>query len=92
MSIPLSFLKGLPSPPPGTSLGDLLTELVTDSGKFNTLLDCLCSTTEAAIHLPNRLRPPLCLIEKWSGGVEGGLQRFRGPSWQVWYVYPVISL
>ena len=60
MSIPLSFLKGLPSPPPGTSLGDLLAELVTDSGKFNTLLDCLCSTTEAAIHSPNRLRPPLC--------------------------------
>jgi acyl-coenzyme A synthetase/AMP-(fatty) acid ligase len=59
MSIPLSFLKGLPCPPPGTSLGDLLSELVTDSGKFNTLLDCLCSTTEAAIHSPDPLRPPL---------------------------------
>jgi len=60
MSIPLSFLKGLPSPPPGTSLGDLLAELVTDSGKFNTLLDCLCSTTDAALYSPDPLRPPLC--------------------------------
>jgi Acyl-CoA synthetases (AMP-forming)/AMP-acid ligases II len=59
MSIPLSFLNGLPSPPPGTSLGDLLAELVTDSGKFNTLLDCLCSTTEAALHSPDPLRPSL---------------------------------
>jgi acyl-coenzyme A synthetase/AMP-(fatty) acid ligase len=59
MSIPLSFIRALSSPQAGTSLGDYLAEHVTDSGKVNTLLDCLCSTSEPAIHSPDQSRPAL---------------------------------
>lgn len=59
MSIPLSFTRAFPSPRVGQSLGDSLAEHVTDSGRVNTLLDCLCSTSAPAVHSPDQSRPPL---------------------------------
>lgn len=59
MSIPLSFTRALPNPSAGSSLGDHLAEHVTDSGRINTLLDCLCSTAEPAVHSPDPSRAPL---------------------------------
>jgi acyl-coenzyme A synthetase/AMP-(fatty) acid ligase len=59
MTIPLSFLNNLSSPPVGTSLGDTLAERITNSGKVNSLLDCLCSTSNAAIHSSDQSRRPL---------------------------------
>lgn len=59
MSIPLSLLHRLPSPAAHSSLGDLIAQTVTDSVKVNSLLDCLCTTTEPAIHSPEASRPPL---------------------------------
>lgn len=59
MSIPLGFTSALDSPRTGTSLGDHLAEHVTDSGRVNTLLDCLCSTSEPAIHSPDQSRQSL---------------------------------
>ncbi|KAJ6474655.1 acetyl-CoA synthetase-like protein [Mycena vitilis] len=57
-SIPLTFLRGLHSTPPATSLGDVLAENVVSSG-LSTLLDCLPSTSGPALYSPDLSRPPL---------------------------------
>jgi acyl-coenzyme A synthetase/AMP-(fatty) acid ligase len=59
MSIPLAFLRDLPAPPPGTSLGDLLAHTVTDNNRIRTLLDCLPCTDGPAIFSPDPSRAPL---------------------------------
>jgi acyl-coenzyme A synthetase/AMP-(fatty) acid ligase len=81
MSIPLSFVSTLASPRAGTSLGDHLAEQVTDSGKINTLLDCLCSTSEPAIHSPDQSRPPLrhCDIHDFVAKFALPYRASRGP-------------
>ncbi|KAJ6561109.1 acetyl-CoA synthetase-like protein [Mycena vulgaris] len=56
--IPLTFLRGLPSPPPATSLGDLLAQSVASSD-ITTLLDCLPSTSAPALYSPDLSRQPL---------------------------------
>ncbi|KAJ7493280.1 acetyl-CoA synthetase-like protein [Mycena galericulata] len=56
--IPLTFLRGLPSPPPNTSLGDLLSESVASSD-ITTLFDCLPSTSSPALYSPDPSRQPL---------------------------------
>jgi acyl-coenzyme A synthetase/AMP-(fatty) acid ligase len=57
--IPLQFLYSLPTPPQGSSLGDLLARTVTDNGRVNTLLDCIPNTDAPAIFPPDTTRPPL---------------------------------
>ncbi|KAJ7607839.1 acetyl-CoA synthetase-like protein [Mycena polygramma] len=57
-SIPLTFLRGLHSTPPATSLGDVLAENVVSSG-LSTLLDCLPSTSGPALYSPDLSRPSL---------------------------------
>ncbi|KAJ7708845.1 acetyl-CoA synthetase-like protein [Mycena rosella] len=57
-SIPLTFLRGLPSPSPTTSLGDLLADSVASSD-ITTLLDCLPSTSAPALYSPDLSRQPL---------------------------------
>jgi len=81
MSIPLSFISTLPSPPAGASLGDHLAKHVTDSGKANTLLDCLCSTSEPAVHSPDQSRPFLrhCDIYKFVSKFALPYAASRGP-------------
>ncbi len=59
MSIPLEFIRSLPSPAIDSSLGDLLAEHVTDNGRITSFLDCLCSTTTPALYSPNTMREPL---------------------------------
>ncbi|RDB18500.1 putative peroxisomal-coenzyme A synthetase [Hypsizygus marmoreus] len=59
MAIPLSFLRSSIAPgPAGAHLGELLTKNIRGSG-VETLLDCLCTTAEPAIHSPDPSRPPL---------------------------------
>jgi hypothetical protein len=57
--IPLQFLYTLPSPPKGSSLGDLLAHTVTDNGRMKTLLDCIPNTDAPAIFSPDTSRLPL---------------------------------
>lgn len=59
MSIPLEFIRSLPLPPAGVSLGDLIAEHVTDSGRITTFLDCMPSTEKAALYSPDMTREPL---------------------------------
>ncbi|TBU54904.1 acetyl-CoA synthetase-like protein [Dichomitus squalens] len=59
MSVPLAFLGDLSDPAQGVSLGDQLAEVVTDSGRVSTLLDCLCSTEAPVLWSTDSLRPPL---------------------------------
>jgi acyl-coenzyme A synthetase/AMP-(fatty) acid ligase len=59
MSIPLSFLRASLTPTTSHSLGDSFAALITSSCKINSLLDCLCSTSEPAIHSSDPSRPPL---------------------------------
>jgi len=67
MSVPLSFLHDHSLVPTTTrSLGDTLTDLITSSGKVNSLLDCLCSTSEPAIHSPDTSRSSLRHEELYS--------------------------
>lgn len=56
--IPLTFLRGLPSPSPSTSLGDLLAANVQTSD-ISSLLDCLPSTSGPALYSPDLSRQPL---------------------------------
>lgn len=64
MSIPLDFVIRLPTPPAGTSLGDLVAEHVTDCGRVKTFLDCIPTTTDVALYSPDTSREPLlhCMI------------------------------
>ncbi|KAJ6605825.1 AMP-dependent synthetase and ligase [Mycena sp. CBHHK59/15] len=55
---PLSFLRRLPAPPPGISLGDALAAALAAS-PVASLLDCLPDTPAPAIHAPDLSRPPL---------------------------------
>lgn len=57
MSIPLSFLRPPLTLQAGTSLGESISQRIT--GKVITLLDCLPSTAEPAIHSPDPTRRPL---------------------------------
>ncbi|KAJ7075250.1 acetyl-CoA synthetase-like protein [Mycena belliarum] len=57
-SIPLAFLGALPSPPPASSLGDLLADSVAGSN-IASLLDCLPATPAPALFSPDPARPPL---------------------------------
>lgn len=59
MSIPLGFVGSLPAPSEGVSLGDLLAEHVTDSGRVPTFLDCIPTTTLPAVYSPDTTREPL---------------------------------
>lgn len=56
---PLSYLLGIPQPAPGVSLGDHLAAIITDSGRYRTLIDLLPSTNDRAIISPDFARPPL---------------------------------
>ncbi|KAJ7861881.1 acetyl-CoA synthetase-like protein [Mycena leptocephala] len=58
MSLPLSFLRAIPLPTVGSSLGDSLADAISES-KVTTLLDCLASTSAPAIHSPDPARRPL---------------------------------
>ena len=58
-AFPLSYLLDLPQPAPGVSLGDYLAEIITDSGRYRTLIDLLPSTNDRAIISPDFARPPL---------------------------------
>ncbi|KDQ58575.1 hypothetical protein JAAARDRAFT_155112 [Jaapia argillacea MUCL 33604] len=59
MNTPLCFLHTLPAPPHGSSLGDHLADHLFQSGRYNTLLDCLCSTDSPALWSPEPSQPPL---------------------------------
>lgn len=59
MSIPLAFIGSLPAPSEGVSLGDLVAEHVTDSGRITTFLDCIPTTTTPAVYSPDTAREPL---------------------------------
>lgn len=59
MSAPLSFLRNDVTLPAGTSLGEFLSERITDSDAVHTLVHCLCSTSEPAIHSTDSSTPPL---------------------------------
>ena len=59
MSIPLEWIGTLPTPPEGLSLGDLLAERVTDSGRVTNFLDCMPTTTKPALYSPDTSREPL---------------------------------
>lgn len=59
MAIPLDFVGSLPAPSAGVSLGDLVAEHVTDSGRVQTFLDCIPTTSKPALHSPSITREPL---------------------------------
>ena len=59
MSIPLEFVNSLPAPAEGSSLGDLVAEHVTDTGRFTTFLDCMPNTDKPALYSPDSTREPL---------------------------------
>ena len=61
MTIPLSFLANIPSPPPELSLGEHIAETIERSGSVATLLDCLCTADTPALWSPeaDACRPPL---------------------------------
>jgi acyl-coenzyme A synthetase/AMP-(fatty) acid ligase len=62
MSIPLAFLRASSTPITSTtsdSLGESFAALISSSGTINSLLDCLCSTSEPAIYFSNASWPPL---------------------------------
>ena len=58
MSIPFSHLRAR-STPSDRSLGDSFSALITSSGQINSLLDCLCSTSEPLLHSSYTSQPPL---------------------------------
>ncbi|KAK7050753.1 peroxisomal-coenzyme a synthetase [Favolaschia claudopus] len=74
MSIPLSFLRNSPKSSPSTSLGDALAQRISESSRVATLLDCLPSTSEPAIHSPDPSRPPLTHKE-----IKNFIQHFSLP-------------
>ncbi|OSD06234.1 acetyl-CoA synthetase-like protein [Trametes coccinea BRFM310] len=93
MSVPLAFLTGLPDPLSGVSLGDQLAQVVTDSGRVSTLLDCLCTTDAPALWSVSATRPPLThasLHDFISRFVlpTSGLQDHIGPNDRVMVVLP----
>lgn len=59
MAIPLLSVQASLIPSPTHSLGDSLASLITGSSEINSLLDCLCSTSEPAIHSPDTPCLPL---------------------------------
>lgn len=59
MAIPLLSVQASLIPSPTHSLGDSLASLITGSSGINSLLDCLCSTSEPAIHSPDTPCLPL---------------------------------
>ncbi|KAJ7732272.1 acetyl-CoA synthetase-like protein [Mycena olivaceomarginata] len=73
MSIPLAFLRGA-RPAPSTSLGDALAQQISGSSRVTTLLDCLASTSEPAIHSPDSSRGVLLHSE-----VKAFVQNFSLP-------------
>jgi acyl-coenzyme A synthetase/AMP-(fatty) acid ligase len=75
MSIPLAFIHSLPAPRSGVSLGDQLAQVVTDSGRVNTFLDCLSSTSTAALWSSDPLRA--CLTHE---AIHGFVTTFALPS------------
>lgn len=56
---PLSLLGSLPPPPPHTSLGTHIATHVTDNGRIQSLLACLCTSPRPALWSPDLHRPPL---------------------------------
>ena len=59
MAIPFSRLKEFLSPSSTRSLGDSLATLLAGPCQVNSLLDCLCSTSEPAIYHPDHCQSPL---------------------------------
>ena len=58
MAIPLRFLRELPSPKAGVSLGDHLSSSILP--RIDSFLDCFPTTSRPAILPPQPGRPPLC--------------------------------
>ena len=58
MTVPLHFLRGLPSPEPTVSLGDHLAAHALP--RTRSFFDCLPTTSSPAILSPDTSRPPLC--------------------------------
>ncbi|CDO73079.1 hypothetical protein BN946_scf185007.g133 [Trametes cinnabarina] len=93
MSVPLAFLTELSDPLPGVSLGDQLAQVVTDSGRVSTLLDCLCTTDAPALWSVSATRPPVThaalrdFISKFVLPTSG-LQDHLGPNDRVMVVLP----
>ena len=93
MSIPLSFLAGLPAPSPAASLGEQLADAVTDSGRVRTLLDCLCTTDAPVLWSPDTTRQPLthAALRRFVSNFAlptSGLHERLGPNDRVMVVLP----
>ncbi|TBU54902.1 acetyl-CoA synthetase-like protein [Dichomitus squalens] len=93
MSVPLAFLGDLSDPAQDVSLGDQLAELVTDSGRVSTLLDCLASTEAPVLWSTDSLRPPLqhkalCRFVSGFALPTSGLHGSLGPNDRVMVVLP----
>ena len=93
MSVPLAFLGDLSDPAQGMSLGDQLAEVVTDSGRVSTLLDCLGSTDSPALWSTDSSRPPLphAALRRFISGFTlptSGLHGSLGPNDRVMVVLP----
>ncbi|KAI8995280.1 acetyl-CoA synthetase-like protein [Trametes punicea] len=93
MSVPLAFLTELSDSVSGVSLGDQLAQIVTDSGRVSTLLDCLCTTDAPALWSVSATHPPLthaalhAFISKFVLPTSG-LQDHLGPNDRVMVVLP----
>ena len=75
MNNPFGFLATLPAPPGGFSLGEQLARSIAKRPRIDSLLACLSSTAQPAIHSTSLSRPPLTHAQ-----LRQAVANFRLPS------------